>query len=61
MGVDEFIDMLQRRWAEPAIDLDSVLGEVRGLAKGAAFFDDVSVLRLDFALPNSAWDPFRRS
>lgn len=53
MGVDEFIEMLQSRWTEPAIDLDSVLGEVLGLAKGAAFSDDVSVLRLDFAMTNS--------
>lgn len=52
MGVDEFIDLLQSRWTEPSIDLDRVLGEVRGLANGAAFSDDVSVLRLDFAMAN---------
>ena len=50
MGVDEFIDLLECRWIEPAIDLDGILSEVRGLANGAEFSDDVTVLRLDFAL-----------
>jgi serine phosphatase RsbU (regulator of sigma subunit) len=49
MAVDDFIDLLQRGGAVPAIDLDGILEEVRRLANGAAFSDDVSILRLDFA------------
>ena len=49
MGFDQFIDLLQANGGGAAIDLDAILHEIRGVANGAAFSDDVSILRLDFA------------
>ena len=49
MGFDEFIDLLHANGADPAIDLDGILHEIRRVTNGAGFSDDVSILRLDFA------------
>ena len=49
MGLDEFIDLLHHNGTGPAIDLDGILHEIRRVANGAGFSDDVSILRLDFA------------
>jgi len=48
MGVDEFLDLLHTSGAGPAISLDEILHDVRHVANGAGFSDDVSILRLDF-------------
>ena len=48
LGLDEFIDVLRGRGAGPMIDLDAILHEIRRVANGAGFSDDVSILRLDF-------------
>ena len=48
-GFDEFIDLLHENDAGPAIDLDGLLHQIRHMANGSEFSDDVSILRLDFA------------
>jgi sigma-B regulation protein RsbU (phosphoserine phosphatase) len=50
LGVDEFIDVLRGTGAGPTIDLDGILHEIRRVANGAGFSDDVSILRLDFGM-----------
>ena len=50
LGVDEFIDVLRGTGTGLTIDLDGILHEIRRVANGAGFSDDVSILRLDFGM-----------